>query len=173
MRGKSTYIPSRSLLPPIPAGGLRHAHRTQSLPMVRVASWRVVGAYGSGETCAVVSLHGTQIGFRPGLVRRKPNRFSWNCVAWLCGPGPASASLEREGTRTALRASRACLDPDPAHPPPFPLSSLILGRPGRPGWAICPDSDLPYPGDEHDACTIPDSRYERAETRRALSLVAR
>src|SRR4029434_10081950 len=71
--------------------------------MVRVASWRVVGAYGSGETCAVVSLHGTQIGFRPGLVGRKPNRFSWNCVAWLCGPGPASASLEKEGNPRAYK----------------------------------------------------------------------
>jgi hypothetical protein len=107
----------------------------QNPAMVRVASWRVVGAYGSGETCAVVSLHGTQIGFRPGLVGRKPNRFSWNCVAWLCGPGPASASLEREGTRTALGASRACLDPDPAHSHPA-LSHLSswagLGGQGGP-----------------------------------------
>jgi hypothetical protein len=52
-----------------------------------------------------------QIGFRGiawhGSVAQDPHLHRW-----------------REGTRTALGASRACLDPDPATPP-FPLSEAV------------------------------------------------
>jgi site-specific recombinase XerD len=94
--------------------------------------------------------------------------------AWLTWVHEDKAPLLTQVRTVDLAAFRTHLIHEQGHPPAT-VNRRLQGLRLLFRWLVDHNwmSDNPTTGGEHDSCKIPDSRYERAETRRAASLSAR